>query len=95
MGKSRKDAADLLGEVERAEYRHLAPLAHYVAADRPDIQYATGLLMRTLEEPTVLQRLMLERLGSYLKQNKELQWNFDYQQEPSLGQQSFDIVLIK
>ena len=54
VGKSRKDAADLLGETERAECRHLAPLAHYVTADRPDIQCATGLLMRTLEDPTVL-----------------------------------------
>ena len=44
-GKSRKDAADLLVDQERSEYRRLAPLAYYVAADRPDIQHTTGVLM--------------------------------------------------
>ena len=38
--------------------------------------------MRTLEEPTVLQRLQLERLGSYLKTCPELQWDLVYQEGP-------------
>ena len=38
--------------------------------------------MRTLEGPTVLQKLQLGRLRSYLKTCKELQWDFVYQDAP-------------
>ncbi|CAK0863201.1 unnamed protein product [Prorocentrum cordatum] len=59
-GKSRKGAADVLGDQGRSEYRSLAPLAHFAAVDRT----------------AVLQGLQLERLGSHLKTRKELQWDF-------------------
>ena len=66
IGKAVKNAADELEGSDWDNYRTIAPTAHYVAADRPDIQYTTAVLMRTLEKPTVLQQLQLFRLGAYL-----------------------------
>ena len=59
LGERGKNAAHALNYEEREVYRSLGPIAHYVAADRPDIQYTIGVLMRYLEEPTVMQRLQL------------------------------------
>ena len=56
IGKAMKNAADELEGMSWSEYRTMAPTAHYVAADRPDIQYTTAVLMRSLDTPTVLQQ---------------------------------------
>ena len=49
IGKSARDAAEELVDEKRDGYRSMAPTAHYVAVDRPDLQYTTSVLMRTLE----------------------------------------------
>ena len=82
IGKSVKEAANELDAEDRARYRTMVPTAHYVAADRPDIQYTTGVLMRSLEAPTVLQQLQLHRLGVYLQTVPTLVWRFDFQKMP-------------
>jgi hypothetical protein len=82
IGKAMKNAADELEGMSWSEYRTMAPPAHYVAADRPDIQYTTAVLMRSLDSPTVLQQQQLFRLGAYLNKHPVLLWIFEYQEMP-------------
>ena len=82
VGKSARDSANELEGERRNQYRSLVPTAHYVAADRPDIQYTTGVLMRSLETPLIMQELQLFRLGSYLKTVPTLSWVFKPQEQP-------------
>ena len=49
------------------EYRALAARANYLAADRPDIQYATKEICRGMASPTVGDRRKLKRLARYLR----------------------------
>jgi len=83
IGKSAKNAADELDAERCSGYRTMAPTAHYVAADRPDVQYTTAVLMRTLETPLVLQEMQLQRLASYWNAVLELRWDFAYQEWPT------------
>ena len=76
VGKSNRNSADLLDENARAEYISMAPTAHYLAADRPDIMYTTGVSMGKLSEPTELQRLQLQRLGSYMRLVPRIVWDY-------------------
>ncbi len=77
-GKSAKNAVGEFGDEKRTAYKAMVPTAQYVAADRPDIQYTTAVLMRSLETPTVLQQLKLYRLGRYLKNTNASEWQFEY-----------------
>ena len=54
VGKSAENAADDPERERRKGYRSIAPTADYVAADRPDLQYTTSVLMRTPETPLEL-----------------------------------------
>ncbi len=77
IGESLKNAADGLEVEERADYRTIVPIARYVAADRQDTQHTSAVPMRTLDAPTVLQRLQLLRLGSNLKSLSVLELQFE------------------
>ena len=50
--------------------------------DRPDLQYTTSVLMRTLETPLKLQEMQLMRLASYMNAMLELRRDFQYQEKP-------------
>ena len=52
-----KKAANELDGERREGYRSITPTAHQVAADRPDLQHATSIHMRTLETPLELQEM--------------------------------------
>ena len=62
----------LEGEAEKlegrqaTEYRALAARANYVAADRPDMQYAVKEICRDMANPTRGGWRKLKRLGRYL-----------------------------
>ena len=51
IGKAARDAAEELVGERRDGCRSMAPTAHYVAVDRPDLQYIPSVLMRTLATP--------------------------------------------
>ena len=52
---------------QTTEYRALAARANYLAADRPDIQYAAKEICRGMSRPTVGDRRKLKRLARFLK----------------------------
>ena len=60
----------------------MAPTAHYVAVDRPDLQYNTSVLMRTLETPLKLQYIQPTTLASYNTAVTDMRWDFPYQEIP-------------
>ena len=70
-GRSARDAAEELVDEKRDGYRSMSPTAHYVAVDRPDLQYTTSVLMRTLETPPKLQEMQVMRLATA----STLYWN--------------------
>ena len=45
IGKSARDAAKEVVDEKRDGSRSMAPTAHYVASDRPDLQYTTSVLV--------------------------------------------------
>ena len=83
MGKSAKNAADELDGVRRQGYRSIAPAAHHVPTDRPDLQHTTSVLMRTLETPLELQEMHLVRPASYLTQRSaKVEVEFRHEEMP-------------
>ncbi|CAK0835766.1 unnamed protein product, partial [Prorocentrum cordatum] len=66
MGKEVPTALDKLRHAEGKLFQPAAPTALYLAADRPDIQFATSWIMRGMQEPLVLDELELKRLAAYL-----------------------------
>ena len=60
----------------------MAPTAYYVAVARPDLQYTTSVLMRTLETPLKLQEMPMMRLASYINVVPELRWDFQNREMP-------------
>ncbi len=60
-----------------SEYRALAARANYLAADRPDIQYAVKELCKSMARPTVGDRRRLKRLARYLVGKPRLVSRYD------------------
>ena len=73
-----KNPADVLEGARRDECRSIAPTAHYVAADTPDVQYTTSSLRRTLETPPELQEMQLKRLKCCLSAVPEMRWHWGF-----------------
>ena len=55
-----------LSESEFTRYRAMAACANYLAAGRPDAQYAAKEVCRFMSAPTDLSMLALKRLGRHL-----------------------------
>ena len=55
-----------LDVVQSKEYRRLAMVVNYLALDRPDLQFAAGVLGRTAAKPTERSWANLKRAGRYL-----------------------------
>ncbi|CAK0788952.1 unnamed protein product [Prorocentrum cordatum] len=83
IGKEVPTALDKLGHAEKKLFQSAAPTALHLAADRPDIQFATSWIMRGTQEPLVLHELKLKRLAAYLATHPQMMWNFEYQELPS------------
>ena len=60
----------------------MAPTAHNVALDRPDLQYTTSVLMRTLETRLKLKAMQWMKLASCINAVPELRWDAEYQEMP-------------
>ena len=55
-----------LDTMQAREYRRLAMVFNYLALDRPDLQFAAGVLGRTAAKPTERSWANLKRAGRYL-----------------------------
>ena len=82
IGKGIREADDDLSKDDRKQFRSIAALVLYLAADRPDIQQAVSAIMRGMASPKVLDQLRLRRLAAYLSKYPELTWWFDYNDNP-------------
>ena len=60
-------------------YRAVVARANYLAADRPDCQYASKELCRLLSAPTALPLRAGQRLGRYLKGRPRLEFMYPWQ----------------
>ena len=64
-GENEHDAEELC-PAETTRYRCLVARANYLAADRPDLKYATKELCRGMARPTRAHWHRLKRFGRYL-----------------------------
>ena len=64
IGKEIPTVLDALGFVRKKRFQSAAPTALYLAADRPDIQFATSWIMRGMQDPEELHELELKRLAT-------------------------------
>lgn len=63
-----------------SHFRGLAARANYIAADRPDIQFAAKEICRWMQYPTELGLSALKRLARYLIGRPRLVYQFDWQE---------------
>ena len=61
------------------QYKSIVARANYLAADRPDIQYAVKTLATSMAKPTHADWQKLKRLGRYLKGKPRLVIKYDWQ----------------
>ena len=62
-----------------SQYRALAARCNYLAADRPDIGYASKELCRDFSSPTSRSVVRLKRVVRYLRHKPRLVWHFDHE----------------
>ena len=79
-----KDEEDLetdepLSDELATKYRGVVARINYLAADRPDIQYATKEACRDMSRPSSGSYRRLERIGKYLVGKPRLIWHFELQ----------------
>ena len=63
----RPDDEQLLNPEYTTQYKSIVARANYLAADRPDIQYAVKKLATNMSKPTNANWNELKRFGRYLK----------------------------
>ena len=78
---SRDDEKQLLDEKEAYLYRSCTMRASYLAADRPDLEFAVKECSREMKEPTVSSMLKLKRIARYLIGKPRLVWQYKDQPE--------------
>ena len=76
---------DALGEKPLDEGKHkifrgISARANYLAADRPEVQYATKEICRFMAKPTDQGVAALKRLGRYLEGRRRLIFDYPFQQ---------------
>ena len=65
-----ENSEELVGS-EAARFRAVAARANYLAADRPDIQYAVKEICRNMAKPVEGDWQKLVRLGRYLRGSRD------------------------
>ena len=60
-------------------YRAIAARMNYLAADRPDMQYAAKEICRWMSSPTEVGLVAMKRLGRYLTQQPRLVFKYPWQ----------------
>ena len=73
-----------LGEHKCTAFRGVAARGNYLAADRPDTQYAAKEICRWMASPTEHGVTSLKRLGRYLEGHKRLVIEFPWQDAASI-----------
>ncbi len=73
-------AEKALEEEKHTTFRGIAARGNYLAADRPDTQYATKEICRWMAQPTTSGVHALKRLGRYLEGHRRLVMEFHFQQ---------------
>ena len=68
-----------LGKDKWTLYRAIAARCNYIAADRPDIQFASKELCRWMASPSLLGLQGLKRLGRYLEGHRRLVFECGFQ----------------
>merc|ERR1712147_39673 len=65
-------------------YRAVVARANYLAADRPDCQYASKEVCRWMSKPTEVSLKAVKRLGRYLRGRPRLVWRYPWQKVDTL-----------
>ena len=73
-----------LPDNEFTKFRNLAARANYLAADRPDVQYAAKEVCRSMAAPTELSMQALKRLVRYLIGHPRMIFDFKFQEAERL-----------
>ena len=71
----------ILDAAESTQYRALAARFNYLAADCPNIQYATKEVCRSMSAPTVRSQERLKKLARYLVGCREVKWYYRWQSD--------------
>lgn len=74
-----KQKNDELEGMEATKFRAAVARLNYVCSERPDIQYSTKELARSMTAPTVFEVFKLKRLARYLKGRPRLQIMYKWQ----------------
>ena len=69
---------------DQTKYRAIAARGNYLAADRPDMQFAAKEICRFMSSPTELGWTALKRLGRYIVGRPRLIHHFPYQEATGL-----------
>ena len=70
---------ETLPEEKTTPFRALAARANYLAADRPECQYAAKEICRWMASPTVCSLAALKRLGRFLEGKRRLVYRYRWQ----------------
>jgi hypothetical protein len=70
----------LLPKAESTQFRAIAARANYLAADRPDIQYAVKEICKKMSNPVASDWRKLKRLAKYLVKHPRMVQRFDLQE---------------
>lgn len=71
-----QDADVELAPVDAHRYRRIAAVVNYLALDRPDLQFAAGVLGRTAARPTERSMANLTKLSRYLLGHRAVRYRF-------------------
>ena len=78
----RPDDETKLNPEYTTQYKSIVARANYLAADRPDIQYAVKTLAKQTSKPHTEHWEQLKRLGRYLKYKPRLVLKYPWQYNP-------------
>ena len=68
----------LLQPPDATKFRSIAARIHYLAADRPDLQFASKCASEYMANPTCEGLTVLKRIGRYLKAHERMVQRFDW-----------------
>ena len=74
---------DEFGKAKASEYRGIAARFNYLAAERPDLQYATKEVCREMSAPSSGSWRRRVRIGRYVLGRPRMIWKFDLQEATS------------
>ena len=67
---------------ENTAYRALTARSNYLGQDRPDLQYASKEVRRSMSNPDAAAWTKLKRIGRYVAGHRRLIWTFKFEMPP-------------